>query len=446
MSVRYWLRARKRVVRPGGALGPRGAAMQMSQQGEDAPTDSELLYVGFNQDQGCFACGTTDGFCVYNCDPFKLTFRRGACACLLAQPAGQLSVGVTLGRHFVHADGLGAIGIVEMLFRCNILALVGGRSNSKYPPNKVMIWDDHQIREIGELAFRNDVKAVRLRRDRIIVVLEHRIYVYNFSDLKLLHQIETVSNPKGLCALCPASQHIVLACPGVHRGHVRIDLYDIKKTNFIAAHETTLSAMALNADGTRLATSSEKGTLIRVFDTQNSPQTSQLLQELRRGADRAEIYSLAFNKSSQYVCVSSDRGTLHIFKLQEGAGAGMTDASSQALGLADAPGGGGGAAAAPGLDDRLNTSSKLSFMKAVLPKYFSSEWSFAQFSLRTCRTLCAFGEVTERSRAQSLVYFVVVNAEGEFYKCSFKEDRGGACKNERFDTFLRPDEMGAEGM
>lgn len=85
-----------------------------------------------------------------------------------------------------------------MLYRCNILALVGGGNSPKYPSNKVMLWDDHQSKCIAELSFRTDVKGVRLKADKIIVVVESKIYVYNFSDIKLLDSIETAKNPKGI--------------------------------------------------------------------------------------------------------------------------------------------------------------------------------------------------------------------------------------------------------
>lgn len=33
-----------------------------------------------------------------------------------------------------------------------------------------MIWDDHQSRNIGELSFRSEVKAIKLRRDRYVLI------------------------------------------------------------------------------------------------------------------------------------------------------------------------------------------------------------------------------------------------------------------------------------
>lgn len=34
---------------------------------------------------------------------------------------------------------------------------------------------------------------------------------------------------------------------------------------------------------------------------------------MRRGSDKAEIYSIAFDKNSKWIACSSDKGTIHIF-------------------------------------------------------------------------------------------------------------------------------------
>ncbi len=208
--------------------------------------------------------------------------------------------------------------------------------------------------------------------------------MYNFADLKLVDHIETTQNPKGLCALCPYASNTVLVCPGLQKGHVRVELYDIKKTTLITAHETSLACFALNYDGTKLATASEKGTLIRIFDT----TTGANLQEVRRGAGNADIYSICFNSTSQWLAVSSDKGTIHVFSLNKAKANGGGEGKA-----AETAANGGGAAAAQEQSKKAvsNPTSSFSWMKSILPKYFSSEWSFAQFRVPEARTIVSFG-------------------------------------------------------
>ncbi|MCO5566773.1 hypothetical protein L7F22_020453 [Adiantum nelumboides] len=366
------------------------------------PQDS-LLFLGFNQDHGRFACGNALGFRVYDCYPFK----RASC------------------RESSDHEGPGGIAIVELLFRSHVLALVGGGPTPRYSPNKVMIWDDHRSCCIGELSFRSQVRSVKLRRDRIVVALEHKIYVYNFADLKLLLQIDTYANPKGLCAISSASNCVVLASPSLIKGQVRLDQHGTKKPKVIFAHDSCLAYLALTLDGRLLATASSKGTLIRVFNTCDCT----LLQEVRRGVDRADILSLSLSNDARWLAVSSDRGTIHVFSLKEETEKGEDKISkkqdwSSALNDCRAR----KDTASSGTN--TNPGSTLSFMKGVLPRYFSSEWSFCQFRLpEETKSIVAFGPEQHS--------IIIVGSDGSFYRCTF-DPVGGKMMQQEHVNFMKP--------
>ncbi|XP_031486338.1 autophagy-related protein 18a-like [Nymphaea colorata] len=350
---------------------------------------TSLFHLGFNQDAACFSVATDCGFQIFNSDPLTETFRRDF-------------------------DG-GGVGIVEMLFRSNVFALVGGGPSPLYPPTKVMLWEDDKDRFMAELSFRAPVRGVRLRRDRIIVILEHRIFVYGFFDLRLLHQIETMSNPKGLCAVSQGSTSAVLVCPGLQKGQIRVENYGSRRTKCIMAHDSRVSCIALTLDGQLVATSSSKGTLIRIFSTAEGT----LLQEVRRGADRADIYSLAFSSTAKWLAVSSDKGTVHVFSVKINQG--PQEQENMPVPKPDV---------SPVPTTGHNLASSLSFIRGVLPRYFNSEWSVAQFRLpEGSKCIVAFGHQKNT--------IMVLGFDGSFYRCQFDPSTGGEMLQMEFHNFLK---------
>jgi autophagy-related protein 18 len=98
-------------------------------------------------------------------------------------------------------------------------------------------------------------------------------------------------------------------------GDVRIyDAQTGQALNTIQAHKSAIGYLALNASGTLLATASEKGTIIRIFEVPGG-SGNQPLFEFRRGTIPVRIYHMSFNATSTLLCVSSASETVHIFKL-----------------------------------------------------------------------------------------------------------------------------------
>lgn len=80
----------------------------------------------------------------------------------------------------ISIDFDGGIKLAEMLFRTNIIGFVGTGDNTSYPATRLILWDDIQHRPFGELNFKTEVLNIKLRKDKVVVVLLEKIYVYNF--------------------------------------------------------------------------------------------------------------------------------------------------------------------------------------------------------------------------------------------------------------------------
>ena len=98
--------------------------------------------------------------------------------------------------------------------------------------------------------------------------MEHKIYVYNFQHLDLADSFITCKNPLGLVSLSVQEGACVLAVPDEKAGHVKVIHFEAeKKTIEIKAHNSSLGMIKLSQDGQILVTASEKGTLLRVYNT-----------------------------------------------------------------------------------------------------------------------------------------------------------------------------------
>jgi hypothetical protein len=119
--------------------------------------------------------------------------------------------------------------------------------------------------------------------------------------------------------------------------------------------------------------------------------------------------------NSKYLACSSDRGTIHIFSLAT-SNKKFKEKISEEKHEEDKP------EEAP-----KNQKSIWDKMTKIipLPKYFKSEWSFAQFRIPDSKAICAFG--SNNSIIGIIFIKLVVSNEGRYYLANFDPKNGGEC-------------------
>ncbi|XP_018916381.1 WD repeat domain phosphoinositide-interacting protein 2 isoform X2 [Bemisia tabaci] len=244
-------------------------------------------FVNFNQDCTSLAVGTKTGYKLFSLNSVD-----------------------TLEQ--IYENDTGDTCIIERLFSSSLVALV-----SLSAPRKLRVCHFKKGTEICYYSYSNTILAIKLNRARLVVCLEESLYIHNIRDMKVLHTIrDTPPNPTGLCTLSINSDNCYLAYPGSNTiGEVQIfDAFNLHAKTMIPAHDSPLAALSFNPSGTRIATASEKGTVIRVFSIVDSVK----LYEFRRGVKRCvSISSLGFSTDSSFLCCSSNTETVHVFRLDE---------------------------------------------------------------------------------------------------------------------------------
>ena len=106
----------------------------------------------------------------------------------------------------------------------SLLFLVGGGRDPRYPPNKVIFWNEALGKEVAELEFREKVRGLACRRGWLAVALRRRVVAFEIGESVrrygewdtyentrgehvLLHQCGDISRLARICVRCHSHRH-----------------------------------------------------------------------------------------------------------------------------------------------------------------------------------------------------------------------------------------------
>lgn len=260
-----------------------------------------LNHASVTLDHSAFAIADKDGFKMYQLNP--LHFRMYKDYVIKVGPV-----------RLVKQDGNSR----RIIY---VSALAGGR----FAQNNLMIFDVARNEEYFEITTPSrygPITNIHVSPNRLVALNPNRMFVWTYpDDIKQIRSEDIRPNPKGISAMSydPTTAACYLAYPGFKTGSVQImhlnalTARESKSPIVIEAHLTDIAQVALNCQGTLVATGSTKGTVIRVFDA----RTKGPLYELRRGTVQAHLQCMAFSPCSSYLAVASDKGTLHMFGIRD---------------------------------------------------------------------------------------------------------------------------------
>eukprot|EP01066_Platyproteum_vivax_P021552 Platyproteum_vivax@DN970_c0_g1_i1.p1 len=275
------------------------------------PSTTYVKHIGFNQNQSRLTIGTNAGLMVFQVDPWKLLYSKE----------------------------LGSVDIVEMYLEEPLFALVG----PKHSRRLLIFWDAVKDDMKYEKLFNDAIRAVKMNRTRIVVVLNKEFHILDKSSLRSETVLTRLTpNKSSVCCLSPSLDRALLAYPfeackfctynsSVPCSHTSstfgcLALFDCDSLSAVGvipmAHESAIQCVAFNPTASLVATASTRATLIRVWFLDSTVTASRVSLEGKRMcqfyrgvASELELHDMSFSADSQFLCVSCKSGTVHVFQV-----------------------------------------------------------------------------------------------------------------------------------
>ena len=344
--------------------------------------NNKILNISFNQDNSCFAISSQTGFIIYETFPFKKRYEKN------------------LG---------GSIKITEMYYRSNILALVSGCDFPKFDQKKLIIWDDSLNKVISEINFSDGIKNIKMKKYKIYIINDLNLFVFDLKTMENIEIINIMENSKGLFSINSDDKNDVIAYlyeinEKDNKNNIYINIKNYKNSSEVKIDlkDEIISFISLNNIGNLLAIANDKGNEIKIYNCING----DLLADFHRGKEKAEINCICFDKLNNFLAVTSDRGTIHIWSLKKVLQK-LIELRKESL-----------------VDRDINDENKINNEIDELPEnkkliFSQNEKSFAKIRLNSNKSICSF---------QDNNIIVVVTYEGLYYQAKLDTKIGGTCQ------------------
>ncbi|MES1912783.1 MAG: hypothetical protein MHM6MM_005007 [Cercozoa sp. M6MM] len=221
----------------------------------------------------------------------------------------------------------GGVSQVAPFFRSSLAFAVGDGRARAFSPRKIRVLNlrKHGQRQrealpppkhiVGEINFNGSVNRVASNRHRLVVTAAHKVHVFDVSQLRLLHSVATPYNRHGTLALAPTTDNrrcfAAWPCSSADGRFMLYDAFLLKTMAIVRAHQHPIARLAFDSSGTLLASSSTRGTVVRVWAVPSGKRIAQF----RRGTRAARIESMQFSPSGAFLAVVSSTNTVHVFSL-----------------------------------------------------------------------------------------------------------------------------------